>query len=106
MAKGKDGKDKGPEAVPVEVMAAAKRPIAASYTGTAPLEARGRIPGDRQDLRRGPAGPGRGRPAGDAGRPWCAWIPPAPRLHAAQTAAQMRKLEANYQRSKTPPNRS
>ena len=41
MAKDKDGKDKGPEAVPVEVMAAAKRPIAASYTGTAPLEARG-----------------------------------------------------------------
>ena len=39
-AKAKEG-DKGPEAIPVEVMAASKRAIAASYTGTAPLEARG-----------------------------------------------------------------
>ena len=38
-AKGKDGEDKGPEAVPVEVVAASRRAIAASYTGTAPLEA-------------------------------------------------------------------
>ncbi len=42
--KGKDGKgaaDKGPEAVPVEVAKANRRSIAASYTGTAALEARG-----------------------------------------------------------------
>ena len=42
--KGKDGKDeanKGPEAVPVEVAKAGRRSIAASYAGTAPLEARG-----------------------------------------------------------------
>ena len=32
---------KGPEAVPVEVAAATHRPIAASYSGTAALEARG-----------------------------------------------------------------
>ena len=37
----KDAAAKGPEAVPVEVAAVARRPIAASYTGTAPLEARG-----------------------------------------------------------------
>ncbi|HUH89892.1 MAG TPA: efflux transporter periplasmic adaptor subunit, partial [Lysobacter sp.] len=36
-AKG-DG-EKGPEAVPVEVATAQQRPMAASYTGTAPLEA-------------------------------------------------------------------
>ena len=39
---GRDGKaaeaTKAPEAVPVEVAAVARRPIAASYTGTAPLE--------------------------------------------------------------------
>ena len=37
----KDSASKGPEAVPVEVAKAARRSIAASYTGTAPLEARG-----------------------------------------------------------------
>ena len=42
--KGKDGKEeanKGPEAVPVEVAKAGRRSIAASYAGSAPLEARG-----------------------------------------------------------------
>ena len=38
---GKDGADKGPEAVPVEVASASRRSIAASYNGTAALEARG-----------------------------------------------------------------
>ena len=37
---GADAADKGPEAVPVEVATAARRSIAASYMGTAPLEAR------------------------------------------------------------------
>ena len=44
---GKDGKeqaDKAPEAVPVEVAKAARRSIAASDMGTAPLEARGEAP--------------------------------------------------------------
>lgn len=38
---GKDGADKGPEAVPVEVANASRRSIAASYNGTAALEAKG-----------------------------------------------------------------
>ena len=38
---GKKGADKGPEAVPVEVVKASRRSIAASYNGTAALEARG-----------------------------------------------------------------
>ncbi|MGV8944052.1 efflux RND transporter periplasmic adaptor subunit [Thermomonas sp.] len=38
---GKDGADKGPEAVAVEVAKASRRSIAASYNGTAALEARG-----------------------------------------------------------------
>ena len=39
-ANGKDPKKKGPEAIPVEVAQASRRAVAASYTGTAPLEAR------------------------------------------------------------------
>jgi membrane fusion protein (multidrug efflux system) len=38
---GKSAADKGPEAVPVEVAKASRRSIAASYNGTAALEARG-----------------------------------------------------------------
>ena len=38
---GKKAGDKGPEAVPVEVATASRRSIAASYNGTAALEARG-----------------------------------------------------------------
>ncbi|UHQ18896.1 efflux RND transporter periplasmic adaptor subunit [Lysobacter sp. KIS68-7] len=99
MAKGKD--DKGPEAIPVEVMAAAKRPIAASYTGTAPLEAKGesqvvaKTSGVALQVL---AEEGQVVHAGqvlvrlDAARA---------ELQAAQSAAQMRKLEANYQRSVT-----
>ena len=41
-AQAKPGEEsKGPDAVPVEVVKAALRPIAASYTGTAALEPRG-----------------------------------------------------------------
>ena len=39
-ADAKDPKKKGPEAVPVEVAQASRRAVAASYTGTAPLEPR------------------------------------------------------------------
>lgn len=101
MAKGKDGADKGPEAVPVEVAAASRRPIAASYTGTAPLEARGEsqvvaktsgvalavLVEEGQFVR--------------AGQPLVRLDASRAALQAAQTAAQMRKLEANYQRSLT-----
>ncbi|MGH8074014.1 MAG: efflux RND transporter periplasmic adaptor subunit [Lysobacter sp.] len=38
-AAGKPGEKEGPEAVPVEVSTVVQRPVAASYTGTAPLEA-------------------------------------------------------------------
>jgi membrane fusion protein (multidrug efflux system) len=100
MAQGKD-KDKGPEAIPVEVMAAAKRPIAASYTGTAPLEARG----ESQVV---------AKTSGvalqvlveegqvvHAGQVLVRLDAARAELQAAQSAAQMRKLEANYQRSVT-----
>ncbi len=99
-AKGKDGADKGPEAVPVEVAAVSRRPIAASYTGTAPLEARGEsqvvaktsgvalsvLVEEGQHVR--------------AGQTLVRLDASRAALQAAQTAAQMRKLESNYARSR------
>ncbi|HWI25199.1 MAG TPA: efflux RND transporter periplasmic adaptor subunit [Lysobacter sp.] len=100
MAKGKDGADKGPEAVPVEVAAVSRRPIAASYTGTAPLDARGEsqvvaktsgvalavLVEEGQHVR--------------AGQTLVRLDASRAALQAAQTAAQMRKLESNYARSR------
>jgi membrane fusion protein (multidrug efflux system) len=77
--KGKDGKDaanKGPEAVPVEVAKAGRRSIAASYAGTAPLEARGESQVVAKTSGR-LARVGRGRPAG-ARRPAAGAAGPRP----------------------------
>lgn len=98
-AQAKDGKDNKPEAIPVEVVSAARRPIAASYTGTAPLEARGEsqvvaktsgvalnvLVEEGQQVR--------------AGQPLVRLDPDRARLAVAQTEAQMRKLENSYRRS-------
>ncbi|GAA5008551.1 efflux RND transporter periplasmic adaptor subunit [Pseudoluteimonas lycopersici] len=99
-AQAKDA-DKGPDAIPVEVAAVARRPIAASYSGTAPLEARGEsqvvaktsgvalqvLAQEGQAVRAGQVlvRIDRARPA----------------LQAAQAEAQVRKLEANYSRART-----
>jgi membrane fusion protein, multidrug efflux system len=91
---------KGPEAVPVEVAAAVTRPIAASYTGTAPLEPRAEaqviaktsgvainvVAEEGQVVR--------------AGQVLVRLDSSRAALQAAQSAAQMRKLEANYARSR------
>jgi membrane fusion protein (multidrug efflux system) len=98
-AKSKDEK-KGPEAVPVEVAQASRRAVAASYTGTAPLEARGeaqviaKVSGvalnvlveEGQQVR--------------AGQTLVRLDAARAALQAAQSAAQLRKLEANYERSR------
>ena len=100
--KGKDGKaqvDKGPEAVPVEMAKAGRRSIAASYTGTAPLEARGesqvvaktsgialRVFADVGEQVR-------------AGQPLVQIDRDRAALQVAQADAQVRKLEANYRRA-------
>ncbi|HET7126542.1 MAG TPA: efflux RND transporter periplasmic adaptor subunit [Lysobacter sp.] len=92
--------DKGPDAIPVEVAAVARRPISASYSGTAPLEARGEsqvvaktsgvalqvLAQEGQVVRAGQVlvRIDRARPA----------------LQAAQAEAQVRKLEANYLRAR------
>ena len=91
---------KGPEAVPVEVALVGTRPIAASYTGTAPLEPRseaqvvaktsgvalGVFAEEGQQVRAGQS-----LVRLDASRS---------ALQVAQTDAQLRKLEANYARSR------
>ena len=92
--------DKGPEAVPVEVATVGRRAIAASYAGTAPLEARAEsqvvaktsgvalsvLAEEGQHVR--------------AGQVLVRLDSARAALQAAQTAAQMRKLEANYARSR------
>ncbi|MFT3896143.1 MAG: efflux RND transporter periplasmic adaptor subunit [Thermomonas sp.] len=93
--------DKGPDAIPIEVAAVTRRPIAASYSGTAPLEARGEsqvvaktsgvalqvLAQEGQAVRAGQVlvRIDRARPA----------------LQAAQADAQVHKLEANYSRART-----
>lgn len=101
-AKEKDGdkkEEKAQESVPVEVAAVANRPVAASYSGTAPLEARGEsqvvaktsgvalqvMAEVGQHVR--------------AGQVLVRLDSDRAALQAAQSAAQVRKLEANYHRS-------
>jgi membrane fusion protein (multidrug efflux system) len=99
-ADAKDPKKKGPEAVPVEVAQASRRAVAASYTGTAPLEPRAeaqviaKVSGvalqvlveEGQYVKEGQV-----LVRLDSARS---------ALVAAQSAAQLRKLEANYARSR------
>lgn len=93
------GAEKAPEAVPVETAAATRRAVAASYTGTAPLEPRGEsqvvaktsgvalnvMAEEGQQVRAGQV-----LVRLDAARA---------SLEAARSAATLRKLESNYARS-------
>lgn len=95
----KDGADKGPEAVPVEVAKVARHAIAASYSGTAPLEARA----DSQVVAK-TSGVALSVLAEEgqhvrAGQVLVRLDSARAQLQAAQSSAQMRKLEANYARS-------
>jgi membrane fusion protein (multidrug efflux system) len=97
----KDGNPiKKNEAVPVEVSHVARRPIAASYTGTASLEA----PGEAQVVAKA-SGVMVELMAeeGDSvhkGQVLARIDPERARLEAARALATMRKLENNYRRSK------
>ena len=101
-ADAKDGakkEEKAADAVPVEVAKAARRAVAASYTGTAALEPRAEsqvvaktsgvalkvLAEEGQKV--------------TAGQPLVRLDPDRPRLALAQADAQMRKLENNYQRA-------
>jgi membrane fusion protein (multidrug efflux system) len=99
-AQAKSGEKKGPDAVPVEVAKASRRAVAASYTGTAPLEpvaesqvvaktsgvALNVMVEEGQQVR--------------AGQTLVRLDSARSELQAAQTGAAMRKLEANYNRAK------
>jgi len=99
-AKANDAGDKGPDAVPVEVVEVGRRAIAASYTNTATLEPRAEsqvvaktsgvalevLVEVGQTVR--------------AGQPLVRLDADRARLQAAQSLAQLRKLEANYARAR------
>jgi len=99
-AKPKSDEKKGPEAVPVEVAKASRRAVAASYTGTAPLEARAeaqviaKVSGVALDVMVEEGQHVR------AGQTLVRLDSARAALQAAQSAAQLRKLEANYSRSR------
>ena len=96
---GPDADAKGPEAIPVEVARAGRRAIAASYNGTAPLEARA----EAQVVAKTSGIAMRvfvdvGQPV-RAGQPLVQLDRDRAALQVAQTDAQVRKLEANYRRA-------
>jgi membrane fusion protein (multidrug efflux system) len=98
-AQAKDAEDKGPDAIPVEVEKVARRAIAASYANTATLEplAESQVVAktsgvalevlveEGQVVR--------------AGQPLVRLDADRARLQAAQSSAQLRKLEANFKRA-------
>ncbi|MEG3191830.1 efflux RND transporter periplasmic adaptor subunit [Lysobacter sp. D1-1-M9] len=99
-AQAKTTEQEAPEAVPVEVAETSLRAISASYTGTAPLEARGEsqvvaktsgvaleVLVEEGDVVR-------------AGQTLVRLDSARAQLQAAQSAAQMAKLQSNYQRSR------
>src|SRR5690606_214970 len=99
-AKAEDGGGKGPEAVPVEVVEVERRAIAASYTNTATLEPRAesqvvaKTSGVALEVL---VEVGQ---AVRAGQPLVRLDADRARLQAAQSAAQLRKLEANHERAR------
>ncbi|RDZ28698.1 efflux RND transporter periplasmic adaptor subunit [Lysobacter silvisoli] len=99
-AQAKAGEQKAPDAVPVEVAQASRRAIAASYTGTAPLEARAesQVVAKTSGVALNVMFEEGQRVS--AGQTLVRLDSARAELQAAQTGAQMRKLEANYARSK------
>jgi membrane fusion protein, multidrug efflux system len=98
-AEAKSPDEKGPEAVPVEVVAANRRAIAASYTGTAALE-----PLAESQVVAKTSGVALAVLAEEgqfvrAGQTLVRLDPDRARLQLAQANAQLRKLEANFARS-------
>ncbi|WP_057971770.1 efflux RND transporter periplasmic adaptor subunit [Lysobacter antibioticus] len=99
-AQAKEAKDKASEAVPVEVAQATRRAIAASYTGTAPLEARAESQVVAKTSGVALAVMVEEGQHVQAGQVLVRLDSARAELQAAQTNATMRKLEANYARSK------
>ena len=97
---GKSGEEKKNEAVPVEVAAVAERRISASYSGTANLE----VPADAQVVAKTGGVLLRVLVEEDdtvtAGQPLAQIDPERTRLEVARAEATMRRLQANFERSK------
>ena len=98
-AKAADGKDKGPDAVPVEVAKAERRAIAASYANTATLEPRAESQVVAKTSGVALAVLVEEGQSVKAGQPLVRLDPDRPRLAVAQAQAQMSKLENNYARA-------
>ena len=95
-----EGEKKQADAVPVEVASAQRRAVAASYTGTAPRVARA---GSRVVAKTSGIALSVAAEVGDEVRDGQVLVRldgARAALQAAQTAAQMRKLESNYARSR------
>nr|WP_202844652.1 efflux RND transporter periplasmic adaptor subunit [Luteimonas saliphila] len=98
-ANAKDAENKGPDAIPVEVEKVARRAIAASYANTATLEplAESQVVAKTSGValqvlvEEGQAV--------RAGQPLVRLDADRARLQAAQSSAQLRKLEANFKRA-------
>ena len=99
-AEPKDTK-KGPDAIPVEVAVVARRPIAASYSGTAPLDALGESQVVAKTSGVALQVLAEEGQAVSAGQVLVRIDSARPALQAAQAEAQVRKLEANYSRART-----
>jgi membrane fusion protein (multidrug efflux system) len=95
---GPDAK-KEPDPVPVEIARASRRAVAASYTGTAPLEARAESQVVAKTSGVALAVLVEEGQAVRAGQPLLRLDSARHALQVAQSAAQLRKLEANYARS-------
>jgi membrane fusion protein (multidrug efflux system) len=98
-AQAKEAAQKGPEAIPVEVQKVARRGIAASYANTSTLE-----PVAESQVVAKTSGVALAVLAEEgqvvrAGETLVRIDPDRARLQVAQSAAQLRKLEANYQRA-------
>ncbi len=91
---------KGPDAVPVEVVKAAHRPVAASYTGTAALEPRGESQVVAKTSGVALSVMVEEGQAVHAGQALVRLDPDRARLAVAQASAQMHKLENNYNRAR------
>ncbi len=91
---------KGPDAVPVEVVKAALRPVAASYTGTAALEPRGESQVVAKTSGVALAVLVEEGQVVQAGQALVRLDPDRARLAVAQASAQMHKLENNYNRAR------
>jgi membrane fusion protein (multidrug efflux system) len=92
--------EKGPEAIPVEVATVGHRPISASYSGTAPLDARAESQVVAKTSGVALQVMAEEGQAVRAGQVLVRIDSARPALQAAQAEAQVRKLEANYSRAR------